>query len=121
LRSVFTPLRSSRSNENADVQNALDTLPSREYAADNQKKLMVLVQCHECGGQVSDHAKACPKCGAPVLARIRRQQKNVLIELGIRLVLAAVIGVTLWFTLGHIFKRAMAPLKAIEQKQKPPH
>jgi hypothetical protein len=80
---------------------------------------MALIKCHECSGQVSDHAQTCPQCGAPVIATIKRRQKAVLIDLGIRLVLAAVIGITLWFTLRHIFKQAMAPLKAIEQKQQP--
>lgn len=70
---------------------------------------------------MSDHARACPQCGAPVIARIRRQQKNALIELGARIVLAIMVGVTLWFVLQHLFKQAMAPLKAIEQKQQSPH
>jgi len=26
---------------------------------------MALIQCWECGGQVSDQAVACPRCGAP--------------------------------------------------------
>jgi DNA-directed RNA polymerase subunit RPC12/RpoP len=82
---------------------------------------MALIKCHECGNEVSDQAQACPKCGAPVIARIRRQQKNVLIELGIRIVLAVVIGVTFWLMWKHVFKSAMAPLKVIEQKQQSTH
>ena len=27
---------------------------------------MALIECTECGGQVSDQAEACPKCGNPV-------------------------------------------------------
>lgn len=27
---------------------------------------MALIKCHECGAEISDAAKACPKCGAPV-------------------------------------------------------
>lgn len=27
---------------------------------------MALIQCRECGKQVSDQASACPQCGAPV-------------------------------------------------------
>ena len=27
---------------------------------------MALTTCNECGKQVSDHAKACPNCGAPI-------------------------------------------------------
>jgi len=78
---------------------------------------MALIKCHECSCQVSDHARTCPHCGAPVIATIKRRQKAALIGLGIRLAVAAVIGITLWFMLRHIFKQAMAPLKAIEQKQ----
>ncbi|MGD0743781.1 MAG: hypothetical protein ABSA45_01365 [Verrucomicrobiota bacterium] len=66
--------------------------------------------------RVSDHARTCPHCGAPVIATIRRRQKAYLIDLGIRLLLAVVISITLWLTLGHIFKQALAPLKAIGQK-----
>jgi hypothetical protein len=35
------------------------------YAVD-QTSSMALIACDECGGQVSDKAPACPKCGAPV-------------------------------------------------------
>ncbi len=29
---------------------------------------MALIECKECKGQVSELAKSCPKCGAPVIA-----------------------------------------------------
>jgi len=75
---------------------------------------MALIQCHECNGQVSDHARACPHCGAPVIATIKRRQKAILVEFGVRLVLAAVICVILWFVLHHIFNGLLAPLKATQ-------
>ncbi|MGA2280101.1 MAG: hypothetical protein ABSG80_07355 [Verrucomicrobiota bacterium] len=78
---------------------------------------MALIQCHECSGQVSDHARTCPHCGAPVIATIKRRQKAVLIDLCIRLVLAAVIGITLWIVIHHLMNQAMAPLKVIQQQQ----
>jgi uncharacterized paraquat-inducible protein A len=53
--------------------------------------IMALVNCHECGNSVSDHAAACPKCGAPVIARIRRQRKAYLVVLGISLVFTAIM------------------------------
>ena len=28
---------------------------------------MALTHCHECGGQISNHAEACPHCGCPVI------------------------------------------------------
>jgi|ERR1035441_1286545 hypothetical protein len=37
---------------------------------------MALISCHECGNQVSDNARACPKCGAPVIMRIRRELED---------------------------------------------
>lgn len=33
---------------------------------------MALIKCHECGEAVSDHSRACPKCGARVIATINR-------------------------------------------------
>ena len=33
---------------------------------------MALTSCHECDGKVSDQAKDCPHCGAPVLAKAQR-------------------------------------------------
>ena len=79
---------------------------------------MALIQCHECSGQISDHARICPHCGAPVIATIKRRQKTFLIGLGIRLVLAALIGLSLWFTLHHLFNQAFTPLKAIQKQPK---
>ena len=40
---------------------------------------------------MSDHAVACPKCGAPVIARIRRRKKAYLIELGLTLVFIVIM------------------------------
>ena len=39
-------------------------------------------------------------------------------DLGIRLLPAVVIGITIWLTLGKIFKQALVPRKAIEQKNR---
>jgi hypothetical protein len=75
---------------------------------------MALIKCHECSGQVSDHAGTCPHCGAPVIATIKRRQRAILIGLGIRLVLATVVCVIFWFALHHIFDGLLAPLKATQ-------
>jgi mannose/fructose/N-acetylgalactosamine-specific phosphotransferase system component IIC len=80
---------------------------------------MALIQCHECSGKVSDHARTCPHCGASVIASIKRKQKAALVGLAIRLATAVIIGITLWFTLNHIFNKALAPLKAMQQQQQP--
>jgi hypothetical protein len=74
---------------------------------------MALIQCHKCSGQISDHARICPHCGAPVIATIKRRQKIFLIGLGIRLVLATLTGLSL---LHHLFNQAFAPLKAIQKQ-----
>jgi ribosomal protein L40E len=78
---------------------------------------MALIECHECGAQVSDHARTCPKCGAPVIVTIKRRQKALLVEFAIRLALGLVTGIVVWFSLRHIFTQALAPLKVMEQKQ----
>jgi len=31
---------------------------------------MALIKCYECSGQVSDHARTCPHCGAPVIVAL---------------------------------------------------
>lgn len=36
---------------------------------------MALTSCHECGHQVSDEAPACPGCGAPMRAAIKKAAK----------------------------------------------
>jgi hypothetical protein len=78
---------------------------------------MALIKCHECSGQVSDHARTCPKCGAPVIATIKRRQKAFLFALVVRLAFAVVIGVTCWLLLRHLFHNVMAPLQATQQNQ----
>jgi sensor c-di-GMP phosphodiesterase-like protein len=80
---------------------------------------MALIQCHECSGQVSDHARTCPHCGAPVIATIKRQQNAFLIGLAIRIGAALVIGILFlifWhFTMGKV----LAPLQNIQQQSSP--
>jgi predicted nucleic acid-binding Zn ribbon protein len=78
---------------------------------------MALIRCHECGGQVSDHARTCPKCGAPAIATIKRKRKATLIGLGIRLAFVSVVLIIVWIILRRLANQALAPLKAIEQKQ----
>jgi predicted nucleic acid-binding Zn ribbon protein len=78
---------------------------------------MALIKCHECSGQISDHARTCPQCGAPVIATIKRRQKAALIDLGIRLGFTAVVVIIVWVTFHRLMNKAMAPLKAIQQQQ----
>jgi uncharacterized paraquat-inducible protein A len=57
---------------------------------------MALIDCHECGDQVSDNARACPKCGTPVMERIRRELKVRLFIAGFALVVAAICAFDIW-------------------------
>ena len=55
---------------------------------------MALVNCHECQKQVSDSARVCPNCGAPVSAtqkRILKWNLTVLI-IGLFFMLLIAIG-----------------------------
>jgi len=78
---------------------------------------MALIECHECSGQVSDHARTCPHCGAPVIATIKRRQKAAFMGLGIRLAFAAVIIIWLWIFIHRMSNQILAPLKNIQQQQ----
>jgi len=40
----------------------------------------MLINCTECGRQVSDKAAACPNCGAPVLNRFQSVQGPVIVS-----------------------------------------
>lgn len=53
---------------------------------------MALINCHECGKQVSDTAQICPNCGAPVRATQQRILKWNLTVLAIGMVLMIIIG-----------------------------
>jgi predicted nucleic acid-binding Zn ribbon protein len=81
---------------------------------------MALIKCHECGEAVSDHARTCPKCGAPVIATIKRRQKAALRDLMVRLAFAAIVGLAVWMILSHFQKKVLAPLKTQQQNQTAP-
>ena len=81
---------------------------------------MALVQCHECYARVSDHARTCPKCGAPVTATIKRRKKAALISMGIQLVSIGVFFVAAWFLVHHLGNLAMSHFKVSEQKHQSP-
>lgn len=81
---------------------------------------MPLIQCHECSAQVSDHARTCPHCGAPVIATLKRRRKRELRWLLINLAFVSVMAVILWFTINHLFKKVLAPLKNPPPPQQQP-
>lgn len=72
---------------------------------------MALIQCHECGNQVNDNARACPKCGAPVIVRIRRELKVSLIMAGSGIVFAIVAAFAVWLIMHNLLQRALGPLQ----------
>lgn len=76
---------------------------------------MALIECHECHGQVSNHAQTCPKCGAPVIATIQRRQKTLFVNVAIGLLFGLLIGFVVWLVMRHIFTQVLAPLKNMKQ------
>ena len=44
---------------------------------------MALIECRECKNQVSDSAKACPKCGAPVADPVPSKSRGISILLAL--------------------------------------
>ncbi len=38
---------------------------------------MALIECHECGKEISDSATSCPSCGAPVRAKQHKKGNTV--------------------------------------------
>jgi hypothetical protein len=54
---------------------------------------MALVNCHECQKQVSDTARVCPACGAPVRATQQRILKWNLTVMAIGLILMSLVGI----------------------------
>ena len=72
---------------------------------------MALIQCHECRGKVSNYARTCPHCGAPVIATIKRRQKAERRFLLVKIVIVTIMAVVLWVMLNNIFSAALAPLK----------
>jgi uncharacterized paraquat-inducible protein A len=52
---------------------------------------MALVDCHECHKQVSDTARICPNCGAPVRATQQRILKWNLTVLAVGMVLMIIV------------------------------
>lgn len=67
------------------------------YTFSPRGKGMALVQCVECGEQVSDQAKACPKCGAPA------PKKSGYMPL---LLLLIVLAIMAFFMLGALGRRS---------------
>ena len=52
---------------------------------------MALVNCHECHKQVSDTARICPNCGAPVRATQQRIMKWNLTVIAIGMVVMLIV------------------------------
>jgi hypothetical protein len=70
--------------------------------------IMALTACKECGNQISDDAKACPKCGKPAA-------KKTSFGAMVALVLVSVIGVTI--IANSCQDTAHAPLTAADQQR----
>ncbi len=69
---------------------------------------MAINKCKECGGEVSDKAKTCPKCGAPV------KKSGVSV---VAIVVAAFFILIVFAMISQEFKTATAPTKPVASKQ----
>ena len=62
---------------------------------------MALIQCSECGQQVSDKATICPKCGAPIMgvpiSNKSENEREIFVKLGY------VFSITSYFIFPFIF------------------
>lgn len=61
---------------------------------------MAIVKCHECGGDISTAAKACPQCGAK--NKSRRRSKSLRWILALSVIVAVVVAYK-------IFENALSP------------
>ena len=48
---------------------------------------MAIIKCEECGAEISDKAKVCPKCGAPIREEERNEEIYILILIGVGAIL----------------------------------
>lgn len=66
---------------------------------------MALIECNECGAQVSDKASKCPKCGNPLKAGKERTKQIINKTIGIFCLLAAIATATLEiFNVRYLFR-----------------
>ena len=102
----------ARAEENCCAQLALGKNKLTLY-----QSVMALIKCHECGEAVSDQARTCPKCGAPVLATIKRRRTRALIQFVITLIFCAVAIFYVWKFVQRLQNDTLTPLKTPPQEQ----
>lgn len=61
---------------------------------------MALIHCSECGQQISDKAKSCPKCGAPVFVSMSQKTDN---KTSVYVTLGYIFSATSYFIFPFIF------------------
>ncbi len=69
---------------------------------------MAIIKCKECGAEISDKAKVCPKCGAP----IREEETNEQIFIIILLAVGAILFFVGLYFLGSGLSTIMGDLDA---------
>ena len=70
---------------------------------------MALIQCNECGKEISDQAKVCPHCGAKTIKAKESKQnisKTLIIIAIIILVIAILIGIYLFMPINQYKRQA---------------
>lgn len=68
---------------------------------------MALINCHECGKQISTTAKRCPYCGVRPLRRAKRIRRNWII-VGSFLLVAMIFGGLFWYSQVELERHAAA-------------
>ena len=68
---------------------------------------MALVQCRECGKEVSDQAETCPSCGIKTPSKEKRKKKLIITSVSTVLMLLLLIGGSIWVY--HKVVHAFAP------------
>ena len=79
---------------------------------------MALIHCRECGSQISDKAKSCPKCGAPVFVSVSQKTDG---KTSIYVTLGYIFSATSFFIFPFIFAIfgfVLGVLNTIEKEEK---
>lgn len=60
---------------------------------------------------MSDNARTCLKCGAPVIVRIRREMKIRLIMTALAIAFAVIAGYAVWLIMHNLLQTTLVPLQ----------
>lgn len=81
---------------------------------------MAMITCHECSAEISDQAKACPKCGAPVKKDDVRKYTEYIQKIAINIIARRRYWWQGYFFTVAVFIGLVAFLELIEKENGPP-